>query len=120
MQEFRPRMRGANLAPGPVRLDLNPIERNLAHDGQVLFRLETAAVDTDVETQCDEALHLVERAGEAMHEAGLGQLREPRCQEAFKVGGGRARVQEERQLELRGEVELRRKCVELLLLAGEM
>jgi hypothetical protein len=110
---------GPHLAPRPVRLDLQALERDLAHDGAVLGRLHAAAVDADVEAEGDEGAHLGRRAGEGVDEAAPRERGEPAREDALKVGGGGARVQEQGQADLHGDVELRFKVLELHVFGAE-
>lgn len=108
-----------HLAPRPIRLDLQPLERHLAHHLHILLRLQAAPVDPDVHAQRHQPPHLLDRPREAVHQPPPRQPVQPRAQQPLKVVGRGARVQEEGQLQLHGQVQLRLEEAELRLLGAQ-
>lgn len=119
LQKRRTRMTGPHLTPRPIRLQLQPTPGHPADDLDVLGGLEAAAIDADVKAHVDQLEHLVQRAGEAVHDAAAGQGAQALAQQAREVGVRGARVQEQRQADLDGDVELRREVLQLDLFRAQ-
>ena len=81
--------------------------------------LHTASIDTNVKAQLDQSLHLLHRPRKAMHQSPLGQLVQPSLQMPLKVLAGRPRVQEQRELHINRNLQLRLEILELLLLGRQ-
>lgn len=101
-------MRRADLTPRRITLNHEPVERERLDGVEVLLRLETAAVDADVESERDEVECFFCRAGVRMDHASerLVVRLEGRDEVLMAVAG----VEEKGKIVLRGQLELWREA----------
>lgn len=118
-QTLRSDLKGVITHPRSIRLNLQPLQGNLPHDLDVLLRLHAAPIHPDVQAQVHHAPHLLHRPSETVHQPLARQLLEPRLQQPLEVLARGARVQEQRQLQLHGQVQLRFEVPQLLLLGRQ-
>ena len=91
-------MRGANVAPGCIRLEHEAVERDEVQRGQVRVRLQRAAVDAAVQVQCQQCLQVLNRARKRVHDS-VFEPRSVRLDDRQELAACVAIVQEQGQVQ---------------------
>jgi hypothetical protein len=97
---------------------MQPVQRYLLDDQEILLGFQTASIHANMQAKIDQAAHLFQRASKAVNHAAFREFRESRPEQTLKVIGGRSHVQEQGQLQLGRDVQLRLKVFQLLVLWG--
>lgn len=109
-------MRRPYLTPWSIRLHLKSIQWDRPNHVQVLFSFHATSIDSHIKPELDQRLHLLYCPCKAMNESPFGQFVQPSRDDSLKVLAAGSGMEEEGQLYVLGQIQLKLKVFELNLL----